>query len=276
MPRLLLGPLLRHVGEHDASIWVEADTPCTVEVLGHREHTWTVAGHHYALVGVEGLEAGSTTPYDVTLDGEVVWPPADSAYPPSRIRALDPGRPLRVVFGSCRYARPDAVVGNSKFDADALDAYSSRMQRLPDERWPDALVLLGDQVYADETTDETKRRIRAKRDITLPPNDQVADYEEYTWLYQESWSDPDIRWLLSTIPSSMIFDDHDVRDDWNTSAEWRREMQATSWWEERIIGALSSYWVYQHLGNLGPEALADDPLYQKVRAYDGDAEPLLR
>ncbi|MDQ1618992.1 MAG: hypothetical protein QOE19_1561 [Actinomycetota bacterium] len=276
MPRLLLGPLLRHVGEHDASIWVEADTPCTVEVLGHREHTWTVAGHHYALVGVEGLEAGSTTPYDVTLDGEVVWPPADSAYPPSRIRALDPGRPLRVVFGSCRYARPDAVVGNSKFDADALDAYSSRMQRLPDERWPDALVLLGDQVYADETTDETKRRIRAKRDITIPPKDQVADYEEYTWLYQESWSDPDIRWLLSTIPSSMIFDDHDVRDDWNTSAEWRREMQATSWWEERIIGALSSYWVYQHLGNLGPEGLADDALYQKVRAYDGDAEPLLR
>ena len=67
-----------------------------------------------------------------------------------------------------------------------------------------------------------------------------------------------MRWLLSTVPSSMIFDDHDVRDDWNTSDSWRREMQATSWWQERVIGGLSSYWVYQHLGNLSPAALAKD------------------
>jgi hypothetical protein len=276
MPRLVLGPLLRHVGEHDATVWVETDRPCTVEVLGHREDTWVVEGHHYALVCIEGLTPGSSTPYDVRLDGDVVWPPAQSPYPPSRIRALDPHRPLRVVFGSCRFARPDAVAGNTKFDADALDAYARRMTRLPDERWPDALVLLGDQVYADETTEATQRRIRAKRDITVPPKDQVADYEEYTWLYHESWTDPDVRWLLSTIPSSMIFDDHDVRDDWNTSAELRREMQRTTWWEERIIGGLSSYWVYQHLGNLSPQSLADDELYQKVRAYDGDAAPVLR
>ncbi|MGZ4589444.1 MAG: alkaline phosphatase D family protein [Actinomycetes bacterium] len=276
MPQLVLGPLLRHVGRTDATVWVETDGPCTVEVLGHREDTWLVAGHHYALVCIEGLAPGSTTPYDVRLDGELVWPPPDSPFPPSRIRALDPDRPLRVAFGSCRYARPDAVVGNKKFDADALDAFATRMTRLPDDRWPDALVLLGDQVYADETTEETKQRIRGKRNITVDPKDQVADFEEYTWLYAESWTDPDIRWLLSTLPSSMIFDDHDVRDDWNTSALWRREMQATSWWEERIIGGLSSYWVYQHLGNLSPQALAEEPLYQKVRAYDGDAEPLLR
>jgi hypothetical protein len=147
---------------------------------------------------------------------------------------------------------------------------------LPEDRWPDALLLLGDQVYADETSAQTKERIRARRDIGAPPYDQVADFEEYTWLYRESWADPQVRWLLSTLPSSMIFDDHDIRDDWNTSHEWRQEMQATSWWEERIVGGLSSYWVYQHLGNLSPAALADDELYQRVRAHDGDAEHLLR
>jgi hypothetical protein len=104
----------------------------------------------------------------------------------------------------------------------------------------------------------------------------VADFEEYTWLYLESWTDPDVRWLLSTVPTSMIFDDHDVRDDWNTSHLWREDMQATSWWQERIIGGLSSYWVYQHLGNLSPAELRDNELYQKVRVHDGDAEPLLR
>ena len=276
MTRLVLGPLLRHVGAHDATVWVETDGPCTVEVLGHREHTWQVAGHHYALVCVANLEPGSSTPYDVRLDGELVWPLAGSTHPPSRVRTLDPSRAVRLVFGSCRYATPNAVEHDDHFDADALDAYAHRMARLPEDRWPDALLLLGDQVYADETSAKTKERIRARRDITVPPKDQVADFEEYTWLYHESWADPQVRWLLSTLPSSMIFDDHDIRDDWNTSHEWRLAMQATSWWEERIVGGLSSYWVYQHLGNLSPETLAADELYQRVRAYDGDVEHLLR
>ena len=29
----------------------------------------------------------------------------------------------------------------------------------------------------------------------------------------------------------MIFDDHDVIDDWNTSAAWLAEMRATPWWQ---------------------------------------------
>lgn len=276
MVQLVLGPVLRHVGNTDATVWVETDIACTVEVLGHREDTWMVAGHHYALVSIDGLAPGSSTPYDVRLDGQVVWPPPDSPFPPCRIRALSSTRTLTVAFGSCRYARTDAVAGNKKFDADALDAFATRLAGQPDDGWPDVLVLLGDQVYADETTEATKQRIRARRDITAPPKDEVADFEEYTWLYEESWTDPSIRWLLATLPSSMIFDDHDVRDDWNTSAPWRREMQATHWWEERIIGALSSYWIYQHLGNLAPQALAENALYQKIRAYDGDAAPLLR
>ncbi len=48
----------------------------------------------------------------------------------------------------------------------------------------------------------------------------------------------------------MIFDDHDIRDDWNTSWTWREEMDDTSWWRLRIVSGLGSYWVYQHLGNL--------------------------
>ena len=48
----------------------------------------------------------------------------------------------------------------------------------------------------------------------------MADFEEYTRLYREAWADPVVRWVLSTVPVSMIFDDHDVRDDWNTSAAW--------------------------------------------------------
>jgi len=150
MTGLLLGPLLRHVGREDATVWVETDGPCTVAVLGHEERTWTVAGHHYALVCVGDLEPGTSTAYDVRLDGEVVWPPADSILPRPRIRTNDPGRALVVVFGSCRYARPDAVSDDDNFDPDALDTYAKRMARLPEQGWPDALVLLGDRVYAKD------------------------------------------------------------------------------------------------------------------------------
>ena len=65
-----------------------------------------------------------------------------------------------------------------------------------------------------------------------PPPDEVGDFEEYTSLYRESWSDPALRWLLSTVSSAMIFDDHDVHDDWNISEAWIAQMRAKPWWEE--------------------------------------------
>ena len=279
MATLLLGPLLRHVGDNDATIWVETDAPCLVEVRAGAvvgtEPTFTAAGHHYAIVVLTGFEPGTTAAYDVRLDGTVVWPPADSAYPPSLIRTIDPEQPFTLVFGSCRYSTPEAVKDERGYDADVLDAFAVRMAKQPPEQWPEALLLLGDQVYADETSKATQEFIRSRRDVTKAPHLGVADFEEYTRLYYESWSDPDVRWLLSTLPSSMIFDDHDIRDDWNTSHQWRVEMQATDWWEERVTGGLMSYWIYQHLGNLSPEALAEDELYRKVREAD-DAEHLLR
>lgn len=274
MARLLLGPMLRHVGERDATIWVETDQPCEVEVQAAtrsgRERTFAVAGHHYAMVVLDGLEPGSSTPYEVRLDGEAAWPPADSVFPPSRIRAVDPGRPIRLLFGSCREA--PSVHREGTLDPDVLDAYAKRMASQHHEEWPDLLLLVGDQMYADETSPAIQDYIKTRRDIRREPKKEVANFEEYTRLYQESWSEPTTRWLLSTLPSSMIFDDHDVRDDWNTSHAWRLDMQRTSWWEERITGALMSYWIYQHLGNLSPAGLADNEMYRTMRDVpDGEA-----
>ena len=72
----------------------------------------------------------------------------------------------------------------------------------------------------------------------------------------------------------MIFDDHDVHDDWNISAAWRRDFTAKPWWGKRIESAYQSYWVYQHLGNLSPAELASDETWGKVRGQ-GDAAPVL-
>jgi hypothetical protein len=282
VPELLIGPLLRHVGASDAAVWVEVDGPCEVEVLGHPARTFHVDGHHYALVPIEGLEPERTYPYEVALDGRTVWPDPNSGFPPSTIRTLGDDHGLRILFGSCRVSaphRPPYTLGADDdehgFEVDALWAYTRRMAGRPAEEWPHAVIFLGDQVYADEVSPGTLDRIRARRDTSEPPGDEVADFEEYTWLYLEAWCDPTIRWFLSNVSSAMLFDDHDVHDDWNISAAWVEEMRRQPWWETRIAGAFASYWIYQHLGNLSPRELAEEELYARVREAD-DAWPLLR
>ncbi|MFC4502267.1 MULTISPECIES: alkaline phosphatase D family protein [Streptomyces] len=279
MAGLRLGPLLRYADASSATVWVEASRPCAAEVrcadgAGGTAPTFQVAGHHYALVPVTGLTAGTETAYEVFLDGSRVWPPPDSRFPPSVIPAPAEGGAVRVTFGSCRWAAPPADA-HDPVGPDALDSLAARLAADPDAERPDVLLLLGDQVYADEVSDAVRERILARRGLADPPGAEVADFEEYTWLYYESWLDPEVRWLLSTVPSCMIFDDHDVIDDWNTSAAWLADLRATPWWNERILSGLMSYWVHQHLGNLSPAELAADPLYAAVRATP-DATDVLR
>ena len=142
---------------------------------------------------------------------------------------------------------------------DALHALAERLKTAHGDDWPDTLLFVGDQVYADDNISPvTKAFVDSRRPREDAPDGEINDFEEYTKLYQESWSQAPIRWLLSTVPSAMIFDDHDVRDDWNTSQDWRQEMEATSWWHGRIVAALGSYWVHQHLGNLSVAERAED------------------
>ena len=287
MPDLVLGPLLRYVNSSDANIWVETDAPCEVAVgagesVGVQARTFEVSGHHYALLHLSGLVPGEVYEYEVRLDGERRWPQEDSEYPPSVIKPIAPEQQLKLYFGSCRISLPNTPPYSLRKDEDnrgreidALYALARRMRHQPPQEWPDTLLLLGDQIYADEVSPGTREFIRSRRDPQTPPGESVADFEEYTHLYLDSWSDPDIRWLLSTVSTAMIFDDHDVNDDWNTSETWVRRMRETSWWDERIIGGFVSYWIYQHIGNLPPEELAQGELWNQVHR-SGNATGLLR
>ncbi|MEV0610895.1 alkaline phosphatase D family protein [Polymorphospora rubra] len=280
---LLIGPLLRRVVGTSATIWVETTGPGTVSVrtpdgAGGSASTFTAFGHHYALVVVEGLAPDALTPYEVLIDDARVWPLPDSPYPASviRTRPADRTGPVRLIFGSCRETTQHSTT--RRLPPDALDAYSRRLmaQGPGSTARPDLMVLLGDQVYADNTSPEVRRFLQDRADRPAgAPAGQVVSYDEYTKLYLESWRDPEIRWLLATVPSVMIFDDHEVIDDWNTSASWRADVRREPWWAERISSGLASYWVYQHLGNLEPDEIAADPVYAAVVAAD-DATGVLR
>jgi hypothetical protein len=287
MPGLVLGPMARWASTSEATVWVETDARCEIEVrpaTGEpaRATTFEVEGHHYAIARVGGLPEDAATPYTVALDGEQVWPEPDSPFPPSTLRTHSARGAARIVFGSCRVAYPHEPPWSLTPDEsehgrelDALRAIALRMAGADPSTWPHTVLLLGDQVYADEVSPDTLAFIRGRRDTSEPPGETIADFEEYTRLYHEAWRDPPIRWLLSTVPSAMIFDDHDVIDDWNTSIKWVDDMRATDWWERRIVGAFMAYVLYQHWGNLDPAALDEEEIYGRVTAA-GDGGALLR
>ncbi|MFI7125297.1 alkaline phosphatase D family protein [Nonomuraea sp. NPDC050153] len=270
MPALVMGPMLRYVDSVSASIWVETAEPCTVTIeadgRSYRSPTFTVHGHHYAIVDLVELsqDIGS---YSVRLDGDQVWPLAGR--PPSRIRLLPADGLRKLAFGSCRTSVPHDAAYVLTHGDDVLRAYGEHLPTAEDEEWPDLLVLLGDQVYADNPSPAMLEHIRSRRNTE--PQGEIADFDEYAELYRLAWTDEEIRWLLSTVPSAMIFDDHDLRDDWNTSQPWREQMVTVPWWQRRVVAGLGAYWIYQHLGNLSPAERAEDPLLRTLMDGDGGA-----
>jgi hypothetical protein len=277
VPSLLLGPLLRYVDSSSATIWVQTDVACDVEILGARERTWSVEGHHFALVLVE-LPTDAKTSYTVRLDGEQVWPPADRTFPPSAIRPLDGGDALEVAFGSCRIALPHTppyVLRSHEHPKghgiDALRAYALRGAQSDGEALPALLLLLGDQIYADQPSPALKQALADRPRPDDAPADELANFAEYALAYRETWSDPAIRWLLSTVPTAMIFDDHEIHDEWRISERWMRKMSAKPWFDDHIRAGLTAYWVFQHLGNMSPEELVSSEVYRELRAGNEEA-----
>jgi len=277
MPDLVLGPVLRYVDDTRATVWVQTDAACEVEVLGRRAPTFDVQGHHFALVVLDGLEPGSQTPYEVALDGRTAWPPAEHPFPPSLIRTAGGRGGLRLVFGSCRevapheppYALPKSADPRAH-GLDALRTYALALAREPAGAWPDALLMLGDQLYADEPPRYLSGALR--RDAERPAGDtRAASLADYAVLYRESWREPAVRWLLSTVPSMMILDDHEIVDEWKISQAWIAQQSDRPGFADRVTAGLMAYWLFQHIGNLSPEELAGDDVYGRVRGPGGAA-----
>ncbi|QYK05776.1 alkaline phosphatase D family protein [Shewanella zhangzhouensis] len=58
-----------------------------------------------------------------------------------------------------------------------------------------------------------------------------------------------VRRLMAHLPTYMIFDDHDITDDWNLTAKWEEAAYGHAF-SKRIIGnALLSYCLFQAIGN---------------------------
>ena len=60
---------------------------------------------------------------------------------------------------------------------------------------------------------------------------------------------PAVRRLMANTPTYMMFDDHDVTDDWNFSINWTAKVKNSAVGSRIITNALAAYWIFQAWGN---------------------------
>jgi alkaline phosphatase D len=109
------------------------------------------------------------------------------------------------------------------------------------------LALVGDQVYTDGVRPiELRDQMRARRP---PPSDQEL-LARCQWLYRGYFNQAGFKALLESLPTVMIWDDHDIFEGWGSLLDWD-ELDA------RVVQAAeTTYRAYQHLHNHG--ARVDD------------------
>ncbi|MFD1737253.1 hypothetical protein ACFSCX_11885 [Bacillus salitolerans] len=80
---------------------------------------------------------------------------------------------------------------------------------------------------------------------------QARDRYERQWrAIQESlYTLPRIRRLLANVSTYMIFDDHDITDDWNISYNWKQSVWESPLGRHVVANGLTAYWLFQGWGN---------------------------
>jgi hypothetical protein len=79
---------------------------------------------------------------------------------------------------------------------------------------------------------------------------------------------PAVRRVLANVPTYMIFDDHDVTDDWNLTREWHDQVWRSPGGRRVVANALAAYWAFQGWGN-APESF-DEQFLAVVAAGPGE------
>ncbi len=271
MPHLRIGPLVRATSTNAVVIWAELSERCDVQlhiipddtVTGETISVYTttvqVGGHYYIAPQVQGLEPSTWYTYSLSLppdNTELTIKDNSTLIQCFRTfdvytidSAIDDKRcDLRLAYGSCRKAEQDP--------SDALRAFGiwlSQHCEQKNEVWPHLLLFIGDQIYADQPPAEIIQ--------SHPQLRQGArTFEDFCILYAHAWAhDAAIRQAMAAIPTFMIFDDHEISNNWNVEPTWQSKFIGQGN-EQLLVDGLVAYWVYQGWGNLAQDATTDHPL----------------
>ena len=106
-------------------------------------------------------------------------------------------RPRAYIFGSCRYLQ---LTGGVPILPHLSDRIFAAITTLAEQSDPpvSALLMTGDQVYLDDLN-------------AIAPDREL---NQMLVRYRTAFSQPNISKLMSTIPTYMILDDHEIEDNW--------------------------------------------------------------
>jgi alkaline phosphatase D len=137
-----------------------------------------------------------------------------------RTGSNDDTKPRAIVTGSCRYAL--RMLGGTWFDDRGDKTFGSVNRQVAEGRDADMLLMCGDQIYAD--------------DLNFAGADDQID--EFFKRYQKVFTTRERRKLMSSTPTYMILDDHEIEDNWPESANDRD-------WVRKFPAAIHAYSTYQ-------------------------------
>ncbi|OLF71504.1 hypothetical protein AWH61_18370 [Alteromonas sp. W12] len=120
------------------------------------------------------------------------------------------------------------------------------------------LLVWSDTLWADINIDKDG----------IPPKYHAIFDKEHETLNGFVKQLPQVRRALAHIPTYMIFDDHDVTDDWNLTRGWEQEVYGNPLSKRMIGNALIGYLLCQGWGN-APKKVA--PLIAKVQESMGES-----
>lgn len=270
-----VGPIVRATSATSVLIWAEYSHACKVTLTAWAQnatedilpvsksmHTVRVGGHHFALISLDRLQPGIWYTYkldiselkgteqiapvsgeDVTNQGQNTVPIIHCFRTLNVAEAIQPHsaqtpRQLRIAYGSCRKSEESNADALATFGSWLTERYEQR-----EEQWPHLLLLIGDQIYADQPPVALKH--------AYPQLAKGArTFEDFALLYNYAWTqDKGVRQVLAALPTYMIFDDHEITNNWNAAPGWRANA-LKSGMEQILVDGLVAYWLYQGWGNL--------------------------
>lgn len=105
-------------------------------------------------------------------------------------------------------------------------------------------------------------------DATTVPSENQKRYRMQVRQLEVTRQDlPAVRRLLANIPTYMIFDDHEITDDWNITKEWYENVRSSKCGRQVVANGLAAYWVFQGWGN--DSSIYDEDFIAKLVDYFG-------
>ena len=225
---LSAGPILGAITDRSVTVWVRANRPSPWRIklwpLAQAKEARLVEGDEPTLVHdltsalrIDALLPGTTYQYQVILGAVGKGTVSLPIKSFHTLPASGTASKLRIAVGA-------DIAGEDK------QPIFSAIEGIK----PDILLLIGDQIYADK----------------LKPS-----FPEFARKYEHNWNIPELNALMQSVPTFMIWDDHEIEDNYFHGAS-----------DVRYRPARLAYSLYAHAHN--PAPIRPGELYYSFEAGD--------